>query len=1357
MAAETRREYFIGLDMGTSSVGWAVTDPEYNIIKKAGKALWGVRLFDEASTAKDRRLHRAARRRTQRRAHRIDLLQELFAPEISKVDPGFFARLNESNLWEEDKKVKQTNSLFNDEDFTDKTYHKKYPTIYHLRYALMTENKPFDVRLVYLAIHHIIKHRGHFLRDSLRINGNLKGEFEPYYYRFEEAVQDGLDFVLTPGQSKEVQQILANKDLSSSEKRRYLENCFEIKGNKQLKELMKFLTGGKGKLSVLFAEEQLTDSEVNSFSFSDGYDELESALQDGLADDQWNLIQATKELYDWSLLNELMGDASTISEARIARYEKHKKDLKILKRLLKKNPEEYNAMFKGTGKSSYSAYIGMCKVKNEKVVIEKKTDSADLFKELKKSVKKSPDSEDKEYVLKELERNEFLPKAVTKVNGIIPYQLNEYELKCILNKAESYLPFLKQKDGYGTVAEKIHMLLTFRVPFYVGPLNGHSPYAWAAHLKDGSITPWNFKDHIDEEASARIFIGRMTNKCTYLIGKDVLPKNSLLYTEYMLLNTLNNVRVGYADQKLTLELKEKIWNELFLKHKKVTLKKFSQFLIREGIDAEEASVIHGIDGDFKESLAPWIDMNRIFQNSLDRETEERIIKAITLFSMDKTMLKKVLKKIVPEVTKEQLKDLVRLKYRGWGRLSREFLTEIIPEKKPLVDVSTGEIMNIITALMKTSYNLMEIMGNSYGYRAAVETANEKNYGEEKLTYSTINKLNISPAVKRPIWQALKIIKEIQHIMGTAPEKVFIEMARGTVAKEGRKKSRKERLVALYEKCKEDTRNWADDINKRTDADLRSDRLYLYYTQMGKSMYTGKPIDIQSLWDKYDIDHIYPRSKTADDSLDNRVLVERWKNAEKGDNYPISSEIRKRQKGFWQVLLDKGLISRKKYDRLVRATPLTVEELADFVGRQLVETRQSTKAVAEILKHALPGTQIVYCKAKAAAEFRHCWDFVKVRELNDYHHAKDAYINIIVGNMYNTKFTSNPGWFIKEGNEQYTLNMASMCEHRIERNGIVAWIPPQRDSDGNIIPGKEGTIGIVRKWMKRNNILFTQMTYMGHGKLFDINLMKAGKGQVPVKQGKTECSDIKKYGGYNKATIAYMMYVEGLDRENEPKYILESVPLYLTGKLQTVQDKEAYCTTLWAKEGKGLHAPKVKIDKIPLQALLSVNGFRVNITGKTNKRYAVKNAEQLILSEKETQILKRVLKFIKRNKENPNEKLTYYKIKSEDLKTLYDAFRNKAKNTVYNGRLSKMSEVLERGEPKYKELTEEKKCKVLGEILHLFQCNSVASNLSSIDGAQQAGVLTQSKNLSDSDEIYLINQSVTGFFEKKVRLAPYKEE
>lgn len=34
-------DYFLGLDMGTGSLGWAVTDPEYEIVKKHGKALWG--------------------------------------------------------------------------------------------------------------------------------------------------------------------------------------------------------------------------------------------------------------------------------------------------------------------------------------------------------------------------------------------------------------------------------------------------------------------------------------------------------------------------------------------------------------------------------------------------------------------------------------------------------------------------------------------------------------------------------------------------------------------------------------------------------------------------------------------------------------------------------------------------------------------------------------------------------------------------------------------------------------------------------------------------------------------------------------------------------------------------------------------------------------------------------------------------------------------------------------------------------------------------------------------------------------------------------------------------------------------
>ena len=44
--------------------------------------------------------------------------------------------------------------------------------------------------------------------------------------------------------------------------------------------------------------------------------------------------------------------------------------------------------------------------------------------------------------------------------------------------------------------------------------------------------------------------------------------------------------------------------------------------------------------------------------------------------------------------------------------------------------------------------------------------------------------------------------------------------------------------------------------------------------MGKDAYTGEDIDIEDLFDnsKYDIDHIYPRSLTDDNSLENNLVL-----------------------------------------------------------------------------------------------------------------------------------------------------------------------------------------------------------------------------------------------------------------------------------------------------------------------------------------------------------------------------------------------------------------------------------------------------------------------------------------------------
>ena len=95
----------------------------------------------------------------------------LFADEIAKVDPDFYIRLRESFYLEEDKDFsrnpsgKSKNTLFNDPDFQDKDFHKKYPTIWHLRNAIYnaTDEDHFDIRLYFLAIQHILKNRGHLI------------------------------------------------------------------------------------------------------------------------------------------------------------------------------------------------------------------------------------------------------------------------------------------------------------------------------------------------------------------------------------------------------------------------------------------------------------------------------------------------------------------------------------------------------------------------------------------------------------------------------------------------------------------------------------------------------------------------------------------------------------------------------------------------------------------------------------------------------------------------------------------------------------------------------------------------------------------------------------------------------------------------------------------------------------------------------------------------------------------------------------------------------------------------------------------------------------------------------------------
>lgn len=556
----------------------------------------------------------------------------------------------------------------------------------------------------------------------------------------------------------------------------------------------------------------------------------------------------------------------------------------------------------------------------------------------------------------------------------------------------------------------------------------------------------------------------------------------------------------------------------------------------------------------------------------------------------------------------------------------------------------------------------------------------------------------------------------------------------------RKVSRRNQLLDLYKACKKEAPELYDRLaNKESDNALRSDKLFLYYSQMGRCMYSGDAIDLDELFtNRYDIDHIYPQSKVMDDSIDNRVLVKRDLNSKKTDTFPVPEEYRKAGKALWSTLLKKGLISKEKYKRLTRTESFGEDELAGFIARQLVETRQSTKAVAHLLEEAYPDAEIVYAKARAVSEFRHKFDMIKVREVNDFHHAKDAYLNIVVGNTYYVKFTKDAAWFVRN-NPGRTYNLKKMFENEtVKRGNETAWIP-----------GDNGTICTVKKWMRKNNILFTRRAYEVKGGLFDQNILKKGKGQIPIKGGVDErLQSIEKYGAYNKASGAYFMLVESDGKKGERKRTIEFVPVYLAKSLaESVELRRRYC-----EEELGLVNPDVRILKIKINTLFDVDGFKMHLSGRTGKQLLFKGANQLVLSEELQLIVKKIGKYCADYKENKEAVLSEKsEVTQEVLEELYDEFLHKLRNSLYGHRLSAQIEKIEKGKEIFQSMSNEQKCLILMEILHLFQCASQAANLQLIDGPGKAGILVLNNDISKLEDIKIINQSITGFYEQVIDL------
>lgn len=1379
-----KESYSLGLDIGTSSIGFAVVNDKNRVMRVKGKNAIGVRLFTEGQPAADRRSFRTTRRRLSRRRWRLRLLREIFEPYINPVDDSFFMRLKESNLSPKDSNKHYSGDiLFNDR--TDKDFYTLYPTIYHLRHALMTEHRKFDIREIYLAVHHIVKFRGHFLNNASSSNFavgklDLEGKFEALNDVYHRILPEE-SFELRTDNLTDVKNILIDNQRSRSDRqRRLIGEIYQTSEDKEVEkrhkaiatEILKAAVGNKTKLNVI-TNIEVDKEAAKSWSLtfdSETIDDDLAKIDGQMTDDGREIISILRGLYSGITLAAIVPENHTLSQAMVEKYDLHKSQLKLFKNLI--NHLEDDKKVKNL-RAAYNGYIDGVKGK----VLTREV----FYKQVQSNL---DDSSDARKIQAYIDQDDFLPKQRTKANGSIPHQLQQQELDKIIENQKAYYPWLAEanpnKKNLNIAKYKLDELVTFRVPYYVGPMitaeeqqrQSGANFAWMIRKDDqdkSSITPWNFDEKVDRVETANKFIKRMTTTDTYLLGEDVLPAQSLLYQRFEVLNELNKVRI---DRKpISVELKQQIFDDLFKKFKTVTVKHLQDYLVANA-DYMERPRIDGLADEkrFISGLSTYHDLLSILGAKIvdanDKQDDlEKIVEWSTIFE-DKKIFRVKLDGL-EWLDKNQKDQLSEKRYQGWGKLS----------KKLLIGLRNADHRSILDILWITNENFMQIQADP-DFAKLMKEANQKML-EKNDVHDVINDLYTSPQNKKAIRQVLLVVQDVQKAMhGQAPKKIYVEFARGEERNPHRSVQRQRQIEAAYNKVTNDIilddkvrKELKEAINAKRDF---KDRLFLYFMQGGKDMYTGKPINIDQL-SGYDIDHILPQAFVKDDSLNNRVLTNAEDNRLKSDAVP-NELFGAKMRATWELMCKQGLLSKAKYRNLTM-NPDNINKYTEngFINRQLVETRQVIKLAVNILADEYgKNTQIISVKADLSHQMREDFELLKNRDVNDYHHAFDAYLAALEGNFLLKRYPKLQSYFVYGDFKKFSQKETNLRRfnflYELKNRGKVV-----NKSTGEVLWNKNEDVSYIRHLFSYKKILISHEVSERHGALYNQTVYKAiddqasgqgGKKLIRIKGDKpTEI-----YGGYTGRTLAYMAIVK-VTKGKKTVYKVVGVPTAALVKLANVKkgSQEELDSLYEILRPQFLHQEKNKktgevisetvdkfeivVAKVKYQQLIN-DDKKLFMVGSNTYRY---NAQQLVLSDN---AVRAINNFKKKNEKlsdaEDNERLIKVFdeiiVQMDKYFPMYDInqFREKLRQSRDAYIELPINDVWENNK-----LIQVGKRNTINRILQGLHANATFSDLKFLGLKTGFGFMQQSSGIKLSETAQLIYQSPTGLFERRIQLNKIK--
>ena len=1336
---EDMERYHIGLDIGTSSIGWAVIGDDFKIKRKKGKNLIGTRLFKEGNTAAERQGFRTQRRRLNRRKWRLKLLEEIFDPYMAEVDEYFFARLKESNLSPKDSNKKYLGSLLFP-DVSDSNFYDKYPTIYHLRRDLMEKDKKFDLREIYLAINHIVKYRGNFLEKVPAKNYKNSGAsigflLEEVNSLYKDIIGDESVVILNSGKFEDVEKIILDEENRNLDKQKSVGKLLvEDKKKKNIvTAFSKAIFGYKFNIEDLLLIE---NDEKNKLTFNDeNIDDIFNELSHSLNDNQMDLLTKTREIYFKFKLNMIVPTGYTLSESMIEKYEMHKAHLKMYKEFI----NTLNTKDRKILKNTYSDYIN-----NEKAKAANAQEN--FYKTVKKTIKDN-NSDTAKKIIGLIDEGNFMPKQRTGENGVIPHQLHQIELDRIIENQAKYYPWLAEENPVEKNRKfakyKLDELVTFRVPYYVGPLvdktesnknEKETKFAWMVRKAKVTITPWNFENLVDRTESANRFIKRMTSKDTYIIGEDVLPASSLLYEKFKVLNELNNIKVN--KKKLDVEQKQHVYLDLFTTRKNVTKDNLATSL-----NCDAGSITGLSDNEkFNSSLSSYIDLKAILGNAVDdcnkNEDLEKIIEYSTIFE-DGNIYKEKLSEI-SWLTDEQIEKLSNIHFKGWGRLSKKLLTQITNEN--------GE--RIIDALWNTSNNFIQIISDESIQAKLAEINGE--YADKSNLEDILDEAYTSPQNKKAIRQVMKVVEDIEKAMKCKPTSIAIEFTR----RKGKSKltnTRYKKISEAYEKITDELISEYELGKLQSKLDSKANNMrdiyYLYFMQLGRDMYTGEKINIDELHQYYDIDHIFPRSFIKDNSLNNRVLTRKEINNNEKADRTAADLYAVKMDDFWRKLRKQGLITEKKYKNLLtRTDSIDKYTKQSFIKRQLVETSQVVKMAANILQDKYSNTKIIEVRARLNSDLRKEYELIKNREVNDYHHAIDGYLTIFIGQYLYKTYPKLRSYFVYDDFKKLDSNYLK----HMDKFNFIWKLEDKKAEDVYDNVNNEFILNVpkmkdyIQKIYNYKYMLVSKEVTTESGAFYKETKYKAGgMNLIPIKQNKP----INIYGGYKEKRNSYMMLVK-IKKKKETIYKIVGIPRLLSDeldRLNTMSEKQLLLETIARTSlSKTEQNFKIILDKVYYGQLV-IDGNQKYTLGSVIYKH---NAMQLHLS-------KQALEILAVGKTKSRE------VKDEELIAVYEEILLVVNKYFELYDISKFRQKLNDGLEIFKELPiyniyENNKIKkigkfeVLNRILIGLHANAARVDLSVL-GFKDLGKLQVNGGIKLSPDAKLIYQSPTGIFSRAVRV------